>query len=223
MRDWGWNWWWGEFSRVFRPLIRRAGATRAETASNTELEADMSNYRRSIQSGGTFFFTVVAERRQRILTNPDIRAALREAIETTRQNQPFVIEGWVLLPDHLHAIWTLPPADKDFSNRWRTIKGGVTKACGDRYFRPELMSARRIAKDNGTLWQQRFWEHTIRDEKDFQSHLDYLHWNPVKHGLVRAVSEWPWSSFHRLVKRGIYARDWGGETLADDFRAGGEQ
>ncbi|WP_343252187.1 REP-associated tyrosine transposase [Pseudomonas sp. Marseille-Q0931] len=163
---------------------------------------------------------MVSERRQPILTRPDIRQALREAIETVRLSQPFAIDAWVLLPDHLHAIWRLPPGDRDFSNRWRLIKRHVTHACGSAYLRDDLMSERRRVKGQGSLWQQRFWEHLIRDERDYARHFDYLHGNPLKHGLVTRVRDWPWSSFHRWVKVGVYPVDWGGDTSIDDLGAG---
>ncbi|MCY1408675.1 REP-associated tyrosine transposase [compost metagenome] len=173
----------------------------------------MPEYRRAAVSGGTYFFTVVTERRQHILTNPDIRQALRHAIQDVRKTRPFQIDAWVMLPDHLHAIWTLPDGDADFSNRWRLIKHHVSNACGDRYFRTDLMTSRRSAKRQSTLWQQRFWEHRIRNEQDFQQHFDYLHGNPLKHGLVCRVQDWPWSSFHRCVRQGIYPLDWGGGEM----------
>lgn len=180
----------------------------------------MSDYCRAAVPGGTYFFTLVTERRQPILTHPDIRQALREAVETVRLSQPFAIDAWVLLPDHLHAIWRLPPGDADFSNRWRLIKRHVTHACGKTYLRADLLSERRQAKGQGTLWQQRFWEHLIRDEDDYARHFDYLHGNPLKHGLVTRVRDWPWSSFHRWVKQGVYPVDWGGDSNLDDLGAG---
>ena len=127
---------------------------------------------------------------------------------------PFRIDGWVLLPDHLHAIWTLPDGDADFSNRWRLIKRHVTHVCSPDYRRPELLTQRRCAKQYGTLWQHRFWEHLIRDERDFRQHMDYLHANPVKHGLVNAAIDWQWSSFHRWVRHGVYLPDWAGSGVA---------
>lgn len=172
----------------------------------------MPRYRRAAVPGASYFFTVVTERRQPILTDPIIRAALREAIGLVRQTQPFRIDGWVLLPDHLHTIWTLPDGDADFSNRWRLIKRHVTCACGPDYFRPEFLSRRRSAKQYGTLWQHRFWEHCLRDEQDFRLHLDYLHANPLRHGLVSAVADWPWSSFHRWVRQGVYPLEWAGNS-----------
>jgi len=180
----------------------------------------MSDYRRAAVPGGTYFFTLVTERRQPILTDPDIRQALRQAIETVRLSQPFAIDAWVLLPDHLHAIWRLPPGDADFSNRWRLIKRHVTHACGKTYRRADLLSERRQAKGQGTLWQQRFWEHLIHDERDYARHFDYLHGNPLKHGLVARVGDWPWSSFHRWVKQGIYPVDWGGDASLDELGVG---
>lgn len=172
----------------------------------------MPDYRRATAPGSTYFFTLVTERRQPLLTQPDIRHALRTAIEAVRSTQPFRIDAWVLLPDHLHAIWTLPEGDADFSNRWRMIKRHVTHACGDQYKRADLMTRRRGGKGQGTLWQQRFWEHLIRDDHDFARHFDYLHGNPLKHGLVSRVQDWPWSSFHRWVGKGVYAADWGGDV-----------
>jgi putative transposase len=174
----------------------------------------MSNYRRAYSEGGTYFFTVVTERRQAILINPDVRTALRAAIQKVRHTHPFVIDAWVLLPDHLHCIWTLPEGDFDFSTRWKMIKREVSVACAHNYQRSDLNSIRRREKHQSTLWQQGFWEHLIRDEHDFQAHMDYLHFNPVKHGLSEAVIDWPWSSFHRQVEQEIYPANWAGTSNA---------
>ncbi|MBK9615164.1 MAG: transposase [Uliginosibacterium sp.] len=171
----------------------------------------MSRYRRAEVAGASYFFTVVTERRQPVLLGEDVRCALREAIETVRVKRPFVIDAWVLLPDHLHAIWTLPEGDMDFSTRWRLIKAYVTRRCGEKYHRPEWLTARRAAKHCGTLWQHRYWEHLLRDDKDFERHMDYVHFNPVKHDHVKTVSDWPYSSFHRWVKAGVYGLDWVGD------------
>jgi putative transposase len=168
----------------------------------------MSTYRRANMPGGTYFFTVVTERRQRVLTDPAMRLALREAIAAVRTTRPFVIDGWVLLPDHLHTIWTLPPNDADFATRWRLIKSHVTRACGKYYLQPEFLTARRRLKKYSSLWQHRYWEHQIRSEYDFQKCMDYLHWNPVKHDVVQRVADWPWSSFHRHAAAGVYPRNW---------------
>ena len=161
----------------------------------------MSNFRRNYQSGGTYFFTVVSKKRAPIFTQPDIRALLKSAIAQVRQNRPFEIDAWVLLPDHLHSIWTLSEGDNDYSTRWQEIKRWVSRQYGQ------------------SIWQPRFWEHTIRDDGDFQRHMDYVNYNPVKHGLCDAVADWPYSTFHRCVKQGIYPMDWGGyaDTLNGDF------
>lgn len=158
---------------------------------------------------------MVTERRQAILTNEDVRVALRAAIIKVRESYPFTIEAWVLLPDHLHCIWTLPEGDADFSTRWRLIKREVTLAIGANYFRADFQTERRKQKQQGTIWQHRFWEHLIRDESDFAAHMDYVHVNPVKHGLAKTVNEWPWSSFHRLVKQGNYSSNWTGDDAIE--------
>ncbi|WP_079203308.1 transposase [Pseudomonas sp. CC6-YY-74] len=180
----------------------------------------MPDYRRASVPGGSYFFTLVTARRQPILTRRDIRQALREAIEVVRSTQPLRIDAWVLLPDHLHRIWTLPPGHADFSNRWRLLKRHVTHACGDRYNRVDRMTNRRAGKGQGTLWQQRFWEHLIGDEADFARHFAYLHGNPIKHGLLKRVQDWPWSSFHRWVGPGVYPLDWGGAPATDALVVG---
>jgi putative transposase len=169
----------------------------------------MPQYRRAHIPGGSYFFTVVTERRQRVLTDEPVRRALREAIEAVRVTRPFRIEGWVLLPDHLHTVWTLPPEDDDYATRWRLIKARVTHNLGEAYRNPAVMTARRTAKAEGSLWQHRYWEHWLRDEADVRHHLDYLHFNPVKHGLASRAADWPWLSFHRYVANGVYAQDWG--------------
>lgn len=177
----------------------------------------MPNYRRARVNGGTYFFTINTFRRQTFLVDADVRAALRVGIETVRAVQPFVIEAWVLLPDHMHVIWRLPPEDHDFSTRWRIIKQVVTQRCGARLNRPEWMTTWRAKRFQSTLWQHRFWEHVIRDERDFARHVDYIHWNPVKHGYVQWVSDWPYSSFHRYVKAGMLPSNWaGGREEHDD-------
>jgi putative transposase len=170
----------------------------------------MPQYRRARLAGGTFLFTVVTERRQPLLTEEPARVALRQAIRAVRQARPFRIDGWVLLPDHLHAIWTMPPDDCDYATRWRVIKARVTHQLGASSHDPSVMTTRRRSKGHGSLWQHRYWERCLRDEGDLQGHLDYLHRNPVKHGLVERVVDWPWSSFHRYVDAGMYPADWGG-------------
>ncbi len=177
----------------------------------------MPNYRRAVVPGGTFFFTVVARHRRKILCNPDIRIALRDAIRTVQTKHAFRIDAWVLLPDHLHCIWTLPSGDHDFSGRWANIKLLVTKNCGYRYLDGPSQTKSERTRHEGAIWQRRFWEHAISDQEDFNRCLDYLHWNPVKHGHVSRITDWTYSSFHRYVREEIYPRDWGGvkENAAD--------
>ena len=164
----------------------------------------MPQYIRAFVPGGTFFFTVtLLERRQRLLTeNID---KLREVFRVARQRRPFSIEGIVILPDHLHCIWTLPSGDSDFSTRWHDIKARFAAQIP----REERLSARRRKQGERGIWQRRFWEHVIRDERDYERHVDYLRYNPVKHCQVMRVADWPYSSFHRYVQRGIYDLEWG--------------
>ncbi len=170
----------------------------------------MSRYRRATAGGSSYFFTVVAYRRQPILCDDSIRNALRAAIVRVRVARPFEIDAWVLMPDHLHCVWTLPEGDADFSSRWMKIKRSVSLACGEEYRRDDLLSASKLKHRESTIWQRRFWEHQIRDEEDFARHVDYIHFNPVKHGHVQQVADWPYSTFHRYVRDGVYAQAWGG-------------
>jgi putative transposase len=167
----------------------------------------MTSYRRNFISGGTFFFTVnLAERRLRLLT--DHVGVLRAAFRQTRAIHPFTIEAIVVLPDHLHAIWLLPEDDSDFATRWRLIKSVFSRALP----RGERISESRISKGERGIWQRRYWEHTLRDERDFARHMDYIHFNPVKHGHVQQVKDWPYSSFHRMMRLGVYPQDWAGSA-----------
>ncbi|MGY4436672.1 putative transposase [Bradyrhizobium sp. F1.13.1] len=166
----------------------------------------MTGYRRNFIPGGSFFFTVnLAERRHSLLT--DHVEILRAAFRETRQRHPFTIDGIVVLPDHLHAVWTLPEGDANYATPWRLIKSTFSRGVA----RGERISSSRAAKGERGIWQRRYWEHTIRDEGDFARHVDYVHINPVKHGLVTRVSDWALSSFHRHVKLGNYPVDWAGD------------
>ncbi len=128
----------------------------------------------------------------------------------------------VLCPPIFCRIWTLPEGDADFAGRWARVKRFVTKQCRARLYRDEWMSASKKRRKESTLWQRRYWEHLIRDEIDYRQHMDYLHFNPVKHSHVTRVSDWPYSTFHRYVRQGVYSENWGGETMAnvDDKRFG---
>lgn len=159
----------------------------------------VSNYRRSDARGASFFFTVVTYHRRPVFDSDVSIAILRDSIRDEMQRRPFVIEAAVILPDHIHCLWQLPENDSDFSSRWREIKKDVTKRLG----------ASKNARGEGNVWQRRFWEHQIRNERDWRMHMDYIHYNPVKHGYVNAPFQWRWSSFMRWVEKGAYELDWG--------------
>ena len=152
----------------------------------------MPQYIRAFVPGGTFFFTVnLLERRRKLLTeNID---HLREDFKAARRRRPFTIDAIVILPDHLHCIWTLPSGDADFSTRWHDIKARFAAQIS----RGERLSARRLKKGERGIWQRRFWEPAIRGEGDYEPHVEYLHYNPVKHGHVTRIADWAYSSFHR--------------------------
>lgn len=169
----------------------------------------MPNYLRA-QEGNTYFFTVVTFKRQRILCLDKSRQLLRAAIGKIRETHPFAIEAWVLLPDHLHCIWQLQENDLDYSKRWGFIKREFTKGTNGWLNTPCQNASRRKHRE-GTVWQRRFWEHMIRDDHDLKAHCDYIHYNPVKHGLVTAPKDWPYSTFHRYVRDGKYPLDWGAD------------
>ena len=160
------------------------------------------DYRRHYQPGGTYFFTVVIQQRQPLLIKhiDHLRAAFRYGL----QRYPFTIDAIVILPDHLHTLWRLPEGDHNFSLRWMVIKRKFSAGLSANPGSPS-----KQAKREKGIWQRRFWEHCIRDEEDWRRHMDYIHHNPVKHGYCLSPSEWPYSSFQQLVKRGLYRPDWG--------------
>ncbi len=174
-------------------------------------------YRRSNIGGGTYFFTLnLAERSRRLLV--DHLDLLRDALRIVKQRHPFHIDAMVVLPDHVHAIWTLPPGDVDYPIRWMLIKGAFSR----RLPRGERIDASRRGKGERGIWQRRYWEHTLRDEEDFRRHVDYVHYNPVKHEYVTHPSEWPHSSIHRYIGSGILPPDWGAAIASlDDGVFGG--
>lgn len=174
----------------------------------------MPNYRRYSSTSQIYFFTLVTYQRQPVLLTPEFRSALRSAIAETLKRYPFSIDGWVLLPDHLHCIWTLPDRDADFSRRWSIIKRLTTQKLKDSSaVRTAPLTASRGGRREGSIWQRRFWEHEIGGDEDFQHHLDYCYWNPVKHGLVHSPAHWPYSTFHRDVRRGLYPETWGSQVV----------
>ena len=166
-------------------------------------------YRRTKIKGGTYFFTVVTYNRRPFLCDLDNVELLRQAFQYTTQRHPMKIDAFVLLPDHLHSIWTLPENDHNFSMRWRLIKSHFSRHCQDKY--NGIASKSRRSKQERAFWQRRFWEHTIRNDQDFAKHVEYIHYNPVKHGLVIAPKDWKYSSFHRYVRAGFYDEFWGAD------------
>jgi putative transposase len=165
----------------------------------------MPNYRRARVPGATWFFTVnLAERGGRALV--EHIADLRAAVRRTQKERPFRIDAMVVLPDHLHAVWTLPRGDSDFPTRWRLIKSRFSRALPG----GERIGPSREMKGERGIWRRRYREHLIRDETDFRHHVDYCHFNPVKHGLAKDLGDWPYSTFHRYVRAGLYPPGWAG-------------
>jgi putative transposase len=174
----------------------------------------MPEYRRHRVPGGTYFFTLALANRRSDLLVREI-ASLRAAVVRTRLLYPFQVDAWVVLPEHMHAVWTLPDGDAGYSLRWTLIKRWFSAAIAA----GETRSVSRAAKGERGIWQRRFWEHWVRDPNDFARHVDYVHFNPVKHGLVARAVDWPYSSFRQAVRRGHYPADW---AQADDVGRFGE-
>jgi putative transposase len=166
------------------------------------------NFRRAHVPGGSFFFTLVTDRRTPLFAEPRARLLLGSAIRRCLVKWPFQINAIVLLPEHLHAIWTLPPGDDLYASRWGWIKKEFTKAWMQIGCSEQLVSKGRERERRRGVWQPRYWEHTLEDEDDFERHFDYIHYNPVKHGHVKCPRDWPWSSFHRWVAASVYSDHW---------------
>jgi putative transposase len=158
----------------------------------------MPDYRRA-RDGHTYFFTLTSHRRRPILCEPLVRAVLRDKLVELRRHRPFHIDAWVLMPDHLHCVWTLPVNDRDYSARWGWLKKEVTQTI--RAHAPRRINHRK-------LWQNRYWEHRIKDNADLHAHYDYIHYSPVRHRLVDGPADWPWSTVHRFIADGVYPVNW---------------
>jgi putative transposase len=165
------------------------------------------NYRRARITGGTYFFTVVTSQRLPLLASASAVSALHDSFAAVAACHPFTIDAFVVLPDHLHCMWTLPQGDEDFSTRWRLVKTGFSRVY--QKWRRRRIPPIPVENTDGHLWQDRFWEHLIRDQEDFNAHCDYIHYNPVKHGLVESPGDWRYSTFEALVQKGFYPTDWG--------------
>jgi putative transposase len=171
----------------------------AQQIHQTNNFIEMSDYRRAYQDGGCYFFTVVTHGRRKLLTEPAIYQRLRAAFLHVNASKPLHVDAIVVLPDHLHCVWRLPQDDRDLSSRWRLIKHFVSRG----------VATDISERQEKLVWQRRFWEHLIRDERDWQRHIDYIFYNPVKHGYVTRPADWRWSSFPNAVSRGWYDTDWG--------------
>ena len=174
--------------------------------NNVDNIFSMPNYTRAKFEGGYYFFTLVTYQRIKLFRDECARRCLREAIEKTQSLRPFNIVAFCLLFDHLHCIWKLPENDSDYSKRWSSIKGQFSKEYSKLSGQRKRVPLSRARKGEVCIWQRRFWEHQIRDENDLQRHVDYVHYNPVKHGFVQQVEEWPWSTYRKYVKEGFYGR-----------------
>jgi putative transposase len=179
-------------------------------------------YRRIRQSGATYFFTVITGDPRPLFAQPQAVAIFKKATRTVQLRHPLVIEAEVIMPDHIHTIWTLPENDSDFSKRWMLIKSSFS-----REYRRDTVSGfasgltpaynnnamSRPSRGQRSIWQNRFWEHLIRDERDFSTHVEYIHFNPVKHGLAKSAIDWPHSTFKQFVDRGEYDASWGASDM----------
>jgi len=168
-------------------------------------------YRRADTKGGTYFFTVnLADRNRTLLV--DHIDKLRNTINNVKRQHPFKLDAMVVLPDHLHAMLTLPENDNNYPTRWRLIKAGFSRQIPGL----ERISESRKSKGERGIWQRRYWEHLIRNDEDYEGHVDYIHYNPVKHGYVSLAVDWPFSTFHDYVENGLINQDWGcGEKNSD--------
>lgn len=170
-------------------------------------------YRRVRIEGASYFFTVVTYKRLPILKSDEAVLAFMTALRAVQAAHPFELDAYVILPDHLHMIWTLPEGDSNYPMRWRQIKSTFTRTQES----SETASKSRKSKSEQTIWQRRYWEHTITSETDFAAHVEYIHCNPVKHGYVAAPRDWPHSSFRKSVERGFYDINW----ASDNYELGG--
>lgn len=166
------------------------------------------NYRRNFQPGGTFFFTLVTLNRHRLFKNDAAYALFQQVVQEIKAERPFRMVAWVVLHDHLHMMWALPPGDADYSGRWSKIKSQFTRRWLEQGGREQSVSIGKRRDGRRGIWQPKFYEHTIRDEDDYIDHVEYTHYNPVKHGYVKHPKDWPRSSFHEYVRRGWYPRNW---------------
>ncbi len=173
------------------------------------------NYRRAFTPGGTYFFTLTLSNRKSQLLTQHIHL-LRQSIRNVKTAHPFNIDAIAVLPDHLHLLLTLPENDQDYPNRISRFKANFSRQIPNQ----EKLSQSRLRKGERDIWQRRYWEHQIRDKTDYNNHINYIHYNPVKHGYVSSPTEWPYSSIHRYIREGILPKDWGADVPATWGRFG---
>ncbi len=179
---------------------------------NCSYNQDMPNYHR-FREGSAYFFTVVTYDRLPILTTEVSRKLLHTAWQIVAERFPFTTTAICLLPEHIHCIWVLPEGDQNYSVRWKEIKSQFTKRYLSEVSPEETLNPSRQKRGEAAVWQRRFWEHAIRDDEDMARHIEYIHYNPVKHGHVEQVKDWNWSSFHRYLAEGFYDPEWGKANL----------
>lgn len=178
----------------------------------TQHLAGQMQYRRASVPGASYFFTLITYQRERLFTDHTNVARWYSSVSKVQLTRPFVVEAEVIMPDHLHMIWTLPEADADYATRIRLIKTAFTKNLSA-HSSDVTTNASRASKGEREIWQRRYWEHLIRDESDFAAHVDYIHMDPVRNGVVKAARDWPHSSFSEWAQRGVYEPSWGLDEL----------
>jgi putative transposase len=176
----------------------------------------MPEYRRIYQNGGIYFFTLVTYRRQTIFSSWEARSLLVASIKKVQQYHPFENLAYCILPDHLHILWQMPEYDSSFSMRIGLVKRYFTKYYCKSFGALQPKTTSRLKRRESTIWQRRFWEHYIRDQEDFNRHVNYIHYNPVKHGLVNRPADWDGSTFMDYVREGVYDLGWGETYRLDE-------
>ena len=182
----------------------------------------MPDYRRVKIKGATYFFTLVTYKRQKLFLTEDKRDLFLDSLQYVQNYHPFTLTAYCILQDHIHLIWEMPTDDANYSMRIGEIKRRFSKKFAAHFGSPKKLRPNQVKRREAGIWQPRFWEHYIRDEDDLSRHIDYVHYNPVKHGLVQQVSDWPSSSFMGYVRQGFYQQDWGQGCELDSMGQFGE-
>ena len=165
-------------------------------------------YRRLTTKGACYFFTLNLQNRQQTLLTDHIDT-LRNTINKVKHNHPFKLDALVILPEHLHILITLPRDDNNYAKRIMLIKTSFSRQLP----KEENISKSRKSKRKRGIWQRRYWEHQIRNDEDYENHINYIHYNPVKHGYVNNANEWQYSTIHQYIKQGVITQNWGSENI----------